>query len=153
MKYKKFIINQINESFRDISALGSFLFVCLVIILLVFINFRSALIILIGLVLIEAVGALIKVVFHKKRPNKQDHSNILEKIEAGSFPSIHSARGLLIGLGVYSLFSSIVMIGFVFLLVILVGISRIYLNKHYVVDVIGGYIFGFISWYLASLLI
>jgi membrane-associated phospholipid phosphatase len=153
MKYKKFIINQINESFRDVSALGSFLFVCLVIILLVFIDFRSALIVLIGLIMIEAIGALVKVVFHKKRPNKQDHSNILEKIDAGSFPSIHSARALLIGLGVYSLFSSVVMIGFVFLLVILVGISRIYLNKHYIIDVIGGYIFGFISWYITNIFI
>lgn len=151
MKYTKFILNQINESFRDISALGSFLFVLLIIIILVFVNYRSALIVLTGLVLIEVVGSLIKVVFHKKRPNKQDHSNILEKIEAGSFPSIHSARAILIGLGTYNLFSSGVMMGFIFLCVFLIGISRMYLKKHYVVDIVGGYIFGFIIWYLINM--
>ena len=152
MKYKKVIIKQLNEGFRDISTFGSLPFTLLMIIILFFINLSSALIILIGLILIHLTGSLIKLTFYKKRPNKQTYSNFIEKIDAGSFPSIHSARILLIALAIYSLFSSITT-GIIITLVLLVGMSRIYLKKHYLIDVIGGYILGFICWYLTGIII
>jgi membrane-associated phospholipid phosphatase len=148
MKYYNFLKKQFIEVFRDISALGSLMFIILAIIFLIFIDYKSALVVIIGLILIEIIGSLIKLIFNKIRPNKQKFANILEKIDAGSFPSIHSARTLLIGLSIFHLFSSKIVLLFIALIVLLVGISRLVLKKHYVIDVITGYFLGFLVWYL-----
>lgn len=152
-RYKKIIKKQIDEGFRDITTLGSLPFISSTILILILINFKSALIIFIGLILIEAIGALIKIIFYKKRPNHQSYSNIIEKIDSGSFPSIHSARSILIALAISLLLSSGIIVGFMFLCVFLVGVSRVYLKKHFIVDIIGGYIFGFLSWYITNMFI
>ena len=152
MKYKKIMLKEINQYVRDITSLGSLPFTILTIIIFLFIDYKSALIILIGLILIHIIGSFIKIIFYKKRPNKQTYSNILEKIDSGSFPSVHSARALLIALILYPFFSNLVL-GIIIALVILVGYSRIHLKKHYIIDVIGGYILGLISWYIANILV
>lgn len=152
VKYFGFIKKQVYETFRDASALGSFLFLCVLAVFFLFIDYKISLIILIGLAIIEFVGALVKIFFYKARPNNQKFSNILEKIDSGSFPSIHSARVLLVALTLYPFFSSPIALLLMTLSVILVGISRIVLNKHYILDVLAGYVFGFLVWYLVRML-
>ena len=150
MKYNKIIKKHLGETFRDLSTLGSFLFVILTAIIFSFIDYKITLIILIGLILIEGLGSLIKILIYKKRPNKENYSNLFEKIDSSSSVSIHSARAILAALSVYHLFSVYISI-FIFLFVLLIGISRIYLKKHYLSDVIKGYLFGFIIWYLTNM--
>jgi membrane-associated phospholipid phosphatase len=99
--------------------------------------------ILIGWFCIEIISASIKALYHKKRPNGQTYSNIVEKIDAGSFPSIHSARSSFLFLCLFSIYPG--NLRFIFLgLFLIVGLSRILLKKHYFNDVIGGYILGII---------
>jgi len=97
---------------------------------------------LIALFINELVGSLIKFFFHKPRPDGQKYSNALEKIDAGSFPSLHSSRIAVVYLTLAYLAPNI---GFRLLflaVIIVVGYSRIFLKKHFLADVIGGYFFG-----------
>lgn len=151
MKYSKIIKKSIKESIRNITSLGHIDFSVILFLILLFIDIRIALILALGILIIQVIGVLIKLLFNKKRPNKQNYTNILEKIDAGSFPSIHSARSILIALVLYPLFSHIAVTMVLFALAILVGYSRMHLKKHYLIDVIGGYLLGLIAWYLAGL--
>lgn len=88
--------------------------------------------------------ALTKFLFFKPRPKKQEYSNFIEKIKAGSFPSIHTTNTFsvfvfacmymniygILGFGVYS-------VGIMY--------SRIYLKKHFWIDVFW-WIFYVIFW-------
>ncbi len=100
------------------------------------------LVLLLALAVNEVLGSLIKLFFHKPRPTGQKYGNALEKIDAGSFPSLHSSRIAVVYL---TLAAHSEMLGFqlLFLSVILVvGLSRVFLKKHFPVDVLGGYVFG-----------
>ena len=101
-------------------------------------------IVLVGLVVNETVGSLIKLFFHKKRPNGQKYANSFEKIDAGSFPSIHSSRVAFVYLMLYSA-TNFISLKILFLALIpLIGYTRVHLKKHYLSDVLGGYVLGVI---------
>ncbi|MDD5649957.1 MAG: phosphatase PAP2 family protein [Candidatus Nanoarchaeia archaeon] len=152
MKYKKILDKQILETILNITAMGSFLF--LLIIALLFLNFNTklSLILIIGLIIIETIGALFKIFFFKKRPDHQKYSNLLEKVDAGSFPSIHSARIVLLVLSIYHFYTSLFILIFGIVMILLVGYSRISLKRHYLIDILFGYLMGVIItcslWYL-----
>lgn len=104
---------------------------------------------LLALLVNEVLGSLIKILFPKKRPNGQTYSNLIEKIDAGSFPSLHSSRITLVYLSLFS-FSSLVLMKVAFLLIIpIVMLSRVQLKKHFWTDIIGGFIIGVILWWLS----
>lgn len=130
-----------SEFIRDVTSLGDpFILVLISALLLGFTT--SLLKIIIGLIIIELVCSLVKIIYHKERPLKQDFSNILEKIEAGSFPSIHSARSSFVFLFLFLISSSIWIKIISILAILLVGFSRIVLKKHYLFDIISGYVIG-----------
>lgn len=104
---------------------------------------------LIALAINEVLGSLIKIIFPKTRPNGQKYSNIIEKIDAGSFPSLHSSRIALVYLTVFS-YAENPLMKTLFLVVILgVVLSRINLKKHFISDVIGGLVIGTVIWYIS----
>lgn len=144
---KDFLSYKFSEWSRDITSLAS----PLLLILVTFIVLGPSSIfytLLIALLVNEIIGSVIKIIFPKKRPNKQTYNNLIEKIDAGSFPSIHASR---ITLTYLTLFSStdIISIKIASILVILlVIISRVLLKKHFIIDVIGGFIIGFIIWFI-----
>lgn len=104
---------------------------------------------LIALLINEVLGSLIKIIFPKKRPNGQTYSNLIEKIDAGSFPSLHSSRITLVYLSLFT-FSDELALKIAFLSVIpIVMLSRVQLKKHYWTDIIGGFIIGLTIWYIS----
>lgn len=136
-----------NDWARDITSLASPL-------ILLFVPFifmgpsNSFYTLLIALAINEVLGSLIKIIFPKTRPNGQKYSNLIEKIDAGSFPSLHSSRITLVYLSMFSFADNTVM-KVLFLLVILgVILSRINLKKHFITDVIGGFVIGVVIWFL-----
>jgi len=144
------------EYIRDFTALGNpFLLLLVSSVGLVWhSNFASLLPILIGFFLAnEVVCSTIKYVWHKPRPNGQQFDTGLEKIDAGSFPSIHASRISLVYLslgyihweaGYYTLLP-------VFgIIILLVGYSRVFLQKHFLTDVVAGYVFGSCCFFLAT---
>ncbi len=96
----------------------------------------------------EFICSGIKYIWHKPRPNAQTFGDGMEKIDAGSFPSIHAAR-------ISFVYSSLAYLhytenqGFILpaiclLVIILVGYSRVFLRRHFAFDVLAGYVFGFL---------
>jgi len=99
-------------------------------------------VLLVALLVNEITGSIIKIVFPKKRPTGQSYKNVLEKIDAGSFPSLHTSRITVVYL---TLFATTPLVGLktgFIIVILLVSISRIYLKKHYPIDVLGGLICG-----------
>ena len=129
------------EFFRDFSAFGNV--PILIIIYLLALEETPFVFAVIGLFFTLMICYAIKFFFHKKRPKNMPYTNILERIQSGSFPSVHSAIIMYSGLIIISqvkkpwidlLFAATILI---------VGYSRYYLNKHYIKDIVAGYVIGF----------
>ncbi|WP_052597673.1 phosphatase PAP2 family protein [Aureispira sp. CCB-QB1] len=113
-------------------------------------------ILLAGFFLNEIVCSAIKYFWHKPRPNGQKFKNGFEKIDAGSFPSIHSSRisFVYLSLSYIQYMAGNLLIVPVFLIVIVVvGYSRVFLKKHFLVDVLAGYFFGSLLFFTITFLL
>ena len=132
----------LNMLFQFISLFGTPIFYTPVIIYLGYINLNFTIKLIVIIILTEILGGAIKILYPKERPMPMKNKTIIQKYRAGSFPSIHSARITALSAGLATLYSNKLFIVIMILLVISVGYSRIYLKKHYAIDVIGGYIIG-----------
>jgi undecaprenyl-diphosphatase len=119
---------------------------CVFTILFFFFNFKKdriksfLFLFIVGLTAIISEGA--KYLFSKSRPI---NSLILET--SFSFPSSHSSISFVLFLLIYFYFEDKIKNKKIFLslnifLILLIGFSRIYLNVHYLSDVLGGYLLG-----------
>lgn len=98
---------------------------------------------LFGFILImEIFCGIIKLVYQKPRPLPAKNDTLWQKYHAGSFPSIHSARIMATSVWISSFYGIPAVALIMTLLVIGVGYSRIYLKKHYFIDVLAGYVIG-----------
>ncbi|MBI5050205.1 MAG: bifunctional DedA family/phosphatase PAP2 family protein [Nitrospirae bacterium] len=96
----------------------------------------------------------LKLFFHRPRPNRQ-----MVTVHGYSFPSGHALAAVIIyGFLIYitwKLVKSEVLRFIIFsisiLAIILVGISRVYLNVHWLTDILGGYAAGF-AWLIFSII-
>ncbi len=107
-------------------------------------------VLLIALLVNELVGSIIKIVFPKKRPTGQNYKNIIEKIDAGSFPSLHTSRITLVYLTLFATTSFLSLKVAFILVIVLVGFSRVFLKKHYPIDVLGGLICGLVIFWFSQ---
>ncbi len=102
-------------------------------------------------------GSIIKFLYYKPRPEAQKYNNRWQKIDASSFPSIHTANSLI--LAFFGLMASgglviqnapiwqqiivqVVLPLFWILFYLTISYSRVVLKKHYWIDLLGGTIFG-----------
>ncbi len=85
-----FIKTKAKAWLQDISALANPILL-LTIPFLIIGNQKLYLKLLFALLINEIVGSVIKVLFPKKRPDGQTYNTLLEKIDAGSFPSLHAS--------------------------------------------------------------
>lgn len=112
---------------------------------------RNAKFVISNLVIVFVLNKVLKFIIARPRPN------VLRLVEESgySFPSGHSMVSMgFYGFLIYLTYKNIKnkwakypLIIFLGLLILLIGISRIYLGVHYATDVIGGFIIGFV--YLA----
>lgn len=149
----KFIISFRTENltnfFKLFTRLGTFN-VCLGIGLIVFLIFRNKtyIVVPISIVLIKIINLFTKFIINRDRPN------ILRLVteKESSFPSGHATMAItLYGLLIYFIWKKCrnprlktIIISMLLFLILLIGISRIYLGVHYFTDIIGGYILGLI---------
>lgn len=97
---------------------------------------------------------ILKLFFHRPRPMPQ-----MVVAHGYSFPSAHSFAAMLVyGFLIYTTWKFIkskalrfIIFSLSVLLIILVGISRVYLNVHWLTDVLGGYAAGF-AWLTFSII-
>ena len=136
--------------FRDITSLGSlYIYMIIALIFLFLGDYVLFLRFGFGAVFTFLISVIIRLIYFKERPNKQEYSNLFEKIDAGSFPSIHAARASFMFLILNNYFQNILIAIFLLLIALLVLYSRIYLKKHDIVDVGGGIIIGLVLGFLA----
>ncbi len=134
----------INEFFRDITSIGG-LWSYLILILFAFLmaGQMPAVQLSAALIIIYVIAIIIRLVHFKDRPVHELHTTILERVDASSFPSIHAARATALAhlLSRQLPEATILLTG----IAVLVCASRIYLRKHYIVDVAGGVALGIIT--------
>lgn len=139
----EFIKRQKSDFYRDITALGS-LWIYYIILLLFLLqkNYFIFKKLLAGLILIQAITIAIRTFYFKERPNMYPHKSYIEKIDASSFPSLHSARIAFLSIFLMNYFKELLFSVLLVILAAIVVYSRIYLKKHDFSDVLAGVILG-----------
>ncbi len=141
----------LDTTMRDITALGTVPYHAIFLVfLLLFSQYELFYTVLLGEILIYFASVFLKLSFFKNRPKKMAHENVLEKIEASSFPSVHTARIFFVSVLLMFRLNNLGIAAFLLLLSLLVAYSRIYLKKHYLIDVIVGAALGSILGYIIA---
>ena len=141
----------IGEIFRDVTALGSIYFaISLLAITFWLEEYSLTQKLLIGIIITFIVTSGIKYFFFKNRPKKETYHNIAEKIDASSFPSLHTARAIFIVLLFSYHFYDVLLTIIFFSLAFLVAYSRIYLKKHFLTDIAGGIVLGAVTFLITT---
>lgn len=131
------------EVLRDTTALGGIaLYGFVAVLFLLLGNATVFQQLLIGIVLLYALVAVIRLVFFRRRPDRQRYTGFFTKIDAGSFPSMHSARATVLALVLSQAFKNPLVCALLALSVLAVVATRVMLKRHYVSDVVGGIIVG-----------
>lgn len=135
----------LKEIIQDVTGLGGVpVFLITTILLLATENYSQFNQAIIGFVLSYIIVVSARLIFFKERPDKQKFANFLERIDASSFPSLHSTRAALMGTVLINFFNSIPLTILFILLILFVGLSRILLKRHYFDDVFAGILLGVI---------
>lgn len=97
-----------------------------------------------------AADSLLKLAIHRPRPATYDVNDVI--LPSYSFPSGHAASSVVVfGLLAYMAWKLLphpwgaVVAGIIAVIIIAIGISRIYLGAHYPSDVLGGWVVGLIG--------
>ena len=139
-------MHAVRQFSRDFSALGGLpLFLVMMVALP-----HEALSMFVALAISMAIVVPIRLVWRRARPEKREAKNLIEQIDASSFPSIHTARAAIIGLAIVSapwvyVVSALIIGG--------VAYSRVTLKAHDLLDVSVGALLGVASWFVAPLIL
>ncbi len=135
--------------FRDVTSFGAlpfFLFVLALVFALDEVTFALR---LFGFLLLAyAIVATIRFLHFKPRPKKEAYSNVFEKIDSSSFPSLHAVRATGLGLFFMESFGSLYVTFLLFVFVFLICVSRLYLQKHDLWDVLAGVALGIVLFFV-----
>jgi membrane-associated phospholipid phosphatase len=97
-----------------------------------------------GFILAYAMTILIRVVYFKARPIKQKYDKGLWRLDASSFPSLHSMRSTVYSIILMNFFQNIWLSMIFALAVAGVAYTRVKIKRHFVSDVIGGIAIGIV---------
>lgn len=149
----KTVKHQMDIILRDITSLGGLsFFILLSILVLLLQKFELLTELLLGFLVTFAVVILVRTFYFKDRPNKREFSNYFEKMEASSFPSLHSARVVFTAAVFARFIADKNATIFLVILAALVCYSRIYMKKHDWWDISFGVLLGLLTSWLVSLL-
>jgi undecaprenyl-diphosphatase len=142
----------LQESARDITALGGFTVLSMISIgaavaLVAQRRIRQATVFGASVVIAQVVGEAVKQVADRPRPDVVSH---LDLVYSSSFPSGHALMSPVVYLTLAGVLAAslrersekILLICSAAALVVLIGVSRVYLGVHWPTDVLGGWILG-----------
>jgi membrane-associated phospholipid phosphatase len=133
---------------RDFSLFGSFVYFAFALTLLLILNQTNfAVKVIIGIVVITSIEILIKLFYRHKRPDfkKVKPSSAFENFEENTtFPSGHTGKATLFAVLIHSNYMNIYLTLLFATMAVLVGLSRITKHRHYVIDVVGGWVLGIV---------
>ncbi len=136
--------------FRDVTALGSYGFFFLLLLLILSLEkIQLFWQVLFGFGFTLLAVVIIRMFYFKDRPQRQQFSTFIERIDAASFPSLHTARIVMLTLLLIDYFQNDLATLFFTGVAFLVMYSRVHLRKHDWVDIAGGIILGVITFFLA----
>ena len=136
------------ETVRDITSLGGFAIYWLVIFLfLAMMQWNLVLRLLFAFGITVAVAYVIRLFYYRDRPKKESYKSHLEKMDASSFPSLHTLRSAAFAVVLIPFFNNLLVSILLITYAILVGFTRIGLKKHHFSDVLFGWIVGFLIGY------
>jgi len=133
----------LKKFFEEITYFGGISFFLLIIFLSALLKKELFIKLIFALFSIYLLAFLIRIFYFKPRPERVKYSNFIGKLDASSFPSVHTSR-----ITFLFLFSSFFLqlhaaLVFLFAIVAILAVySRIYLRKHDLIDVIGGLVLG-----------
>ena len=140
------------QPWRDLTSLGSIVFYALLSFsVLLFAEFNLFWQLLFGFVLTLAVISLTRAIYFRSRPNHRTYKNLLEKIDASSFPSVHAARCIFLALALGNHFQNFYLTSFFVLTALTIMYSRIVLKKHDWIDLTAGTVLGIIVFWISLL--
>ncbi len=147
-KYEKYL----NIFFRDITAGGSLVFHLFLLLFIITLG-KNDLFgqLLFSLFFTGMITVIVRMFYFKDRPQKQEFENLFERIDASSFPSLHTARTVAMVLILLDYMQNNGVTVFLLGFSALVIYSRVYLKKHDWEDVAGGIILGVVTFFLALL--
>jgi len=97
------------------------------------------------LVIIYIIVYTIRKVYFKNRPKKMSYNNNIEKIDASSFPSMHSARIFSLATFIFLNFALNLYLSLIIgVIAILTAIARLLKKKHDYIDVTVGAVIGIV---------
>lgn len=147
----------VEEAVRDLTALGSMVIVTLLTVTVVGYlvlqqRLRSAIFLVVAVVGGVVLGAFLKGIFDRPRPDVVPH---MVEVLSESFPSGHTIissivypiLGIMVSRTVRRTRTRVYLLCVAVGLALLVGLTRVYLGVHYPTDVLGGWALGF-AWAL-----
>lgn len=143
----------VKKIMEEATLLGGFLFYAFISLLFLFNKkYFIFFMLLTGLIIMYAITLIIRLFYFKQRPERRIYKNLIEKIDASSFPSIHVARITFIFIILIFLSINIFLVGISSILTLLAFYSRIYLKKHDIIDVIAGVMLGIFAFIISFLI-
>jgi len=131
----------IKSFFKLITFFGSIYFFILFLILMFFVDKFKILSLLLSFVIGLFIVVVIRILYFKERPDKSKTNNLWLRIYNSSFPSVHAMRAILLAYFLSVLYFNMFLILF-WLFALIICYSRIYLKKHYFIDVFVGALIG-----------
>lgn len=144
-KFRRPILNRIMRAITGLGDLGAMWIVIGMFLLLRQRTRRQGAIVMFSLILCSILGeGIIKRLIQRKRPFEgiPTLETIIKRPMTYSFPSGHTASSFAAAGVLAVLFPHVKIV--VFIMAILIGISRIYLNVHYPTDVFAGIVLGLV---------
>lgn len=141
----EFAERQKNDFFRDITSFASlWWYLTISLVFLITKNYDIFLRLASGLLLIYFIVVVIRTFYFKNRPKKYSYNSYMEKLDASSFPSLHSARAVFMSIVLMIFFDNVFLSALLAALVIITAYSRIQLRKHDLIDVLAGVVVGIV---------
>ena len=135
------------EIWQDVKGLGGLpLYIIISLLALLFGKMTLFVQLVIGLALAFGVTVILRFIYFRERPDKKmsEPRNVIERIEAGSFPSLHAMRAAVLGTLLILLFHNLYASILVGAGVLGVAVARVVLKRHFFWDVIFGVIIGIV---------